>query len=117
MNTFVIQEHTAKKAGHHYDLRLENGGVYESWAVRHWPSGTEQRLAIKVDDHPLQYGTFEGEIKEGYGKGTVEIFDEGTYTPYVWIKGLIRVRLNGAQLHEEYTLRHWKNKHWLLRRS
>jgi DNA ligase D-like protein (predicted ligase)/DNA ligase D-like protein (predicted 3'-phosphoesterase) len=103
--SFVIQEHHSHKL--HFDLRLERDGVLKSWAV---PKGVpeiagEKRLAVAVEDHPLEYRTFEGEIPRGeYGAGTVTIWDKGTYDTKHWDAEKIEVQLHGKRLNGAYVL-------------
>jgi bifunctional non-homologous end joining protein LigD len=117
---FVVQRHDARRL--HYDFRLERNGALASWAV---PKGVplepgEQRLAVHVEDHPLGYATFEGEIPKGeYGAGTVEIWDHGTYELVEEKRdGGLTVRLHGSRLEGLWSLvpAHLSGdeKNWLL---
>jgi len=123
---FVIHKHDASRL--HYDLRLEMEGVLKSWAVPKGPSlnPAEKRLAVMVEDHPLEYRDFEGVIPEAeYGAGTVMIWDEGTYEvagdrtgPAGLAKGELKVNLSGNKLKGGYVLvrTRWRgeDKNWLL---
>lgn len=122
--SFVVQEHHARS--HHFDLRLEMGGALVSWAV---PKGvpddlSAKRLAVHVEDHPLEYGSFEGEIPQGnYGAGTVAIWDKGKWLPVSrnWRKefaaGKLKFFLQGTRLQGEYLLvRSSEEPNWFIRK-
>lgn len=104
-NFYVIHEHLSRRL--HWDLRLEKDGVLKSWAVPKEPPALEnvKRLALAVEDHPLGYGTFEGDIPEGnYGAGTVRIWDRGKYEPLDIREGKWVFRLEGKRLSGKYCL-------------
>ena len=119
---FVVHKHAATRL--HFDLRLEMGGVLESWAVPKGPSRNPQdkRLAVKVEDHPLEYGDFEGVIPEGnYGAGAVILWDRGVWVPVEDVdagfeKGKLLFELRGYKLRGRWTLVKIKKseKEWLL---
>lgn len=117
---FVVQHHLARKD--HFDLRLEYNGVLLSWAVPKGPSYNlkDRRLAIHVEDHPIEYRNFEGTIPKGeYGGGTVMLFDEGYYKPLNNFKtglkeGSLKFNLNGKRLKGMWTLIRYKEDNWLL---
>ena len=115
---FVVQEHHARRL--HYDFRLEREGVLKSWAVpKGIPANAEdKRLAVQVEDHPLSYANFEGEIPEGnYGAGKVIIWDKGIYETKVWENKMIEVTLEGKKLKGRYVLVALKRageKNWLM---
>jgi DNA ligase D-like protein (predicted 3'-phosphoesterase) len=115
-NIYVIQKHDATHL--HYDLRLEMDGVLKSWAVPKTPP-TEpgvKRLAVEVEDHPIEYASFEGTIPEGeYGAGTVEIWDKGRYTLLERKENKIVVDIHGEKLKGVYYLIRFKGKkNWLF---
>lgn len=102
---FVIHNHFARN--HHYDLRLEMDGVLKSWAVPKEPPKEKgiKRLAVQVEDHPLEYAKFKGVIPEGnYGAGKVEIWDNGTYNLKSKDEKKIEFELNGKKLKGNYVL-------------
>ena len=119
---FVVHKHAARRL--HYDLRLEMEGVLRSWAVPKGPSydTREKRLAVHVEDHPLEYGDFEGMIPEGeYGAGAVIVWDRGEWVPLEdplegLTKGKLLFNLNGYKLKGRWTLVKIKKaeKDWLL---
>jgi bifunctional non-homologous end joining protein LigD len=126
---FVMHKHAARRL--HYDLRLEHGGVLWSWAVTRGPSldPAERRLAVHVEDHPLDYGAFEGSIPKGqYGAGSVIVWDEGTWKPegdpeYGLKKGHLKFEIEGQKLHGAWHLVRLKprpgekRENWLLIKS
>lgn len=113
---FLIQKHDATRL--HYDFRIELDGVLKSWAVTKGPSNNpeDKRLAVRVEDHPLEYGTFEGTIPKGeYGGGTVMLWDRGTWEPIGdphegLEKGDLKMRIFGERLKGEYVLVHMKGR-------
>jgi bifunctional non-homologous end joining protein LigD len=126
-NLYVIQKHAASHL--HYDLRLELDGVLKSWALPKGPSldPAQKRLAVHVEDHPVEYGSFEGIIPEGeYGGGTVMLWDRGRWEPQGdpregYAKGDLKFRLHGEKLSGSWVLARMKGKagekegkNWLL---
>jgi len=124
---FIIQKHDATRL--HYDLRLEYDGVFKSWAVTKGPSldPHDKRLAVEVEDHPLDYGDFEGTIPQGqYGGGTVMLWDRGYWEPEGdpergFKKGDLKFKLDGEKLHGSWVLVRMRNDrtggkrtNWLL---
>lgn len=123
MAFFVVHEHHATRL--HYDFRLEMGGVLKSWAVPKGPSmdPKDKRLAVMVEDHEIEYGSFEGIIPEGYGAGAVLIWDRGDFELLkgTLAYGTIEFRLTGKKLKGLFTLTRMKVKmdkdkgdNWLL---
>jgi bifunctional non-homologous end joining protein LigD len=118
---FVVQEHHARRL--HWDLRLERDGVLVSWAL---PRGVPEdpkrnHLAVHVEDHPLEYGDFEGEIPKGeYGAGSVRVWDRGTYETHKWAldgpKPEVMVTLHGERLQGRYVLFRTSGENWMIHR-
>ncbi len=125
-NAFVIQKHDATRL--HYDLRLQLDGVMKSWAVTRGPSLVpgEKRLAVQVEDHPIEYNKFEGTIPKGeYGGGTVMVWDRGRWQPEGdphrgLAKGHLSFHLDGVKLHGGWHLVRMRRRpsekrdNWLL---
>jgi bifunctional non-homologous end joining protein LigD len=120
---YVIQKHAATRL--HYDFRLELNGTFRSWAVTRGPSldPAEKRLAVEVEDHPLDYGDFEGTIPKGqYGGGTVMLWDRGFWAPEgdadkMLAKGDLKFNLDGEKLHGSWVLVLMKNDKFKSKRN
>jgi bifunctional non-homologous end joining protein LigD len=116
--TFVIQEHHARRL--HWDFRLERDGVLVSWAL---PKGVPadpgvNHLAVHTEDHPLDYGRFEGQIPRGeYGAGAVTIWDHGTYETLKWAAKEVKVMLHGQRVTGGYVLFQTKGNQWMIHRE
>src|SRR3979409_2052587 len=117
---FVVQKHAARRL--HYDFRLELDGTLKSWAVPKGPSfdPADKRLAVHVEDHPLDYGNFEGVIPSGYGAGIVMLWDSGTWIPddtdidSALEAGNLKFELDGVKLKGSWALVRISNqeKNW-----
>jgi len=118
VSKFVVQQHHASSK--HYDFRLEQDGVYKSWAVPKGPSydPADKRLAMEVEDHPLSWGKFEGVIpKHSYGAGPVIVWDRGEWRPLDGSleEGQLSFWLEGEKLLGGWALRRWgAERKWLL---
>lgn len=109
-HAYLIQKHEARNL--HFDFRLEHEGVLKSWAIPRGPSMDpgDKRLAVRTEDHPLEYGSFEGSIPKGqYGGGTVMLWDEGTWEPLAdpdegFREGKLKFIVHGKRLHGAFAL-------------
>ena len=115
LHRFVVQKHQARNL--HYDFRLELEGVLRSWAVPKGPPLQPgiRRLAIQVEDHPVDYIDFTGEIPQGeYGAGSVEIWDKGEFSLETESTDILEFSLRGGKLSGSYALIHTDDKNWLF---
>jgi bifunctional non-homologous end joining protein LigD len=114
---FVVQEHDARRL--HWDLRLEHDGALASWAL---PRGVpehpdENRLAVRTEDHPLEYLEFHGEIPKGeYGAGTMTIWDDGTYEAEKFREDEVIATFHGERMHGRYALFRTRETDWMIHR-
>src|SRR5215210_2427669 len=114
---FVVQEHHARRL--HWDLRLEHDGVLASWAVPRGipPDPARNHLAVRTEDHPLEYLDFHGEIPAGqYGAGTMRIWDRGTYETHKWREDEVMVTFHGERVRGRHVLFRTGGKNWMLHR-
>ncbi|HWK29468.1 MAG TPA: non-homologous end-joining DNA ligase [Solirubrobacter sp.] len=114
---FVVQEHSARAM--HWDLRLEHDGALASWAV---PKGIpvdpkRNHLAVRTEDHPLEYLDFHGDIPAGqYGAGTMRIFDHGTFEVHKWREAEVMITFHGERVRGKYVLFRTNGKNWMIHR-
>ena len=115
---FVIHDHDARRAGHHFDFRIEWDGVLKSWAIpkARLPEKGDKVLSIQVPDHPMSYYNFTGEITDTYGRGTVRIHDKGPCIILAWKPDRIGFDLKGKVVKGTYWLIKLAStkKEWLL---
>jgi len=114
---FVVQEHHARSL--HWDLRLEHDGALASWAVPKGipPDPRKNHLAVRTEDHPLEYLEFHGEIPEGqYGAGTMRIWDRGTFETHKWRDREVMVTLHGERVQGRYVLFKTDGNNWMIHR-
>jgi bifunctional non-homologous end joining protein LigD len=114
---FVVQEHHARAL--HWDLRLERDGVLASWAVPKGipPDPARNHLAVRTEDHPLEYLDFHGEIPAGeYGAGTMKIWDHGTYELHKFREDEVMITFHGERVHGRYVLFRTRGKDWMIHR-
>ena len=114
---FVVQEHSARAM--HWDLRLEREGTLASWAVPRGipPDPQRNHLAVRTEDHPLEYLTFEGVIPEGnYGAGTMRVFDHGTYECHKFTDREVMITFHGERVRGRHVLFRTRGKDWMIHR-
>src|SRR5919205_1221627 len=114
---FVVQEHHARSL--HWDLRLEHDGTLASWAVPKGipPDPDRNHLAVRTEDHPLEYLDFHGEIPDGEdGAGTMRIWDRGTYELHKFREDEVMITFHGERLEGRYVLFRTRGKNWMIHR-
>jgi bifunctional non-homologous end joining protein LigD len=114
---FVVQEHHARAL--HWDLRLERDGTLASWAVPKGipPDPRRNNLAVRTEDHPLEYLEFHGDIPKGeYGAGTMKIWDRGTYETHKWREDEVMITFHGERVRGRYVLFRTDGKNWMIHR-
>src|SRR5919199_6052791 len=114
---FVVQEHHARSL--HWDLRLERDGVLVSWAIPKGipPDPRKNHLAVRTEDHPLEYLDFHGDIPAGqYGAGTMAIWDRGTYETHKWRDKEVMVTFHGERVQGRYVLFRTDGSNWMIHR-
>jgi bifunctional non-homologous end joining protein LigD len=117
LRRYVVQEHSARAM--HWDLRLEHEGALASWAVPRGipPDPKRNHLAVRTEDHPLEYLEFHGDIPEGeYGAGTMKIWDRGTYEQHKWREDEVMITFHGERLEGRYVLFRTDGKNWMIHR-
>jgi bifunctional non-homologous end joining protein LigD len=116
MPRFSIQQHEAEKAGVHWDLRLEKGGVAKSWAIPKckFPTVGEKVLAVEMSDHSVGYMKFEGTLPPGYGAGKVSVFDSGEYVENRWADDKVDIIIRGDKVSGRYVLVNTGGDNWLI---
>jgi len=114
---FVIHDHYARRAGHHWDLRIEKDKVLKSWAIpkHRMPEKGERLLAAQTPDHPLSWYDFEGEITDTYGRGTVKILEQEKCKIIKWKESHIGIEFQGKKIKGIYYLiKTTGNTNWII---
>ena len=114
---YMVHRHDAKRAGLHYDLRLEDGGVLKSWAIPKGMPTSGKHLAIQTPDHSISYGKWEGTIKSGYGAGDVKIDTSGKYKTLSKDSKKWKFEILSGKYKGVWTLTKWKDDKWLIIRT
>ena len=114
---YMVHRHDANRAGLHFDLRLEDGGVLKSWAIPKGMPTSGRHLAIQTPDHSMEYGRWEGTIKSGYGAGDVKIDTSGTYETIDKSSNNWKFKILTGKYKGVWRLTHWKEDKWLISKS